>query len=144
MLLFGLLFAVLFAAGCKTSSVSHYVSPRITGRVLDATSREPLKGVKVQRVETSSYARPDGPQKAGEVMQSERGVVTDKYGQFTLDSKKTVTLFSAVGWYSVTVNFKLDGYAQAFATFSRTNAVVSAAGEPVVSAGDIFLNAVSK
>src|SRR5439155_18731929 len=35
--------------GCKTHSASQYVSPQVTGRVLDAESRQPLAEVKVQR-----------------------------------------------------------------------------------------------
>ncbi|HMP84672.1 MAG TPA: hypothetical protein PKA41_18415, partial [Verrucomicrobiota bacterium] len=84
------------------------------------------------------------PQKAGEVMQAERGVFTGKDGGFVLESKKTVAVFASAGWYSVTVSFRKDGYMQAFATYSRTNAVVSPDGEPVISAGDIILQPISK
>lgn len=136
--------SIMALAGCKTNSVAQYVSPRITGRVLDAKSNEPIKGVKVERAEPSSYVQPDSPQKAGEVMQSERGVSTGDDGAFTLDSKRTVSVFSAVGWYSVTVNFKKDGYKHASANYSRTNAVRSAQGEPVVNAGDILLEPIAK
>jgi hypothetical protein len=35
-------------AGCKSAPLSQYISPRVEGRVSDATSQQPLKNVEVR------------------------------------------------------------------------------------------------
>ncbi|HMP84332.1 MAG TPA: hypothetical protein PKA41_16660, partial [Verrucomicrobiota bacterium] len=69
MLFLCLLSMLLVAVGCKNTSVAHYVSPRISGRVIAAQTQEPIRGVKVERVQSATMAKIYQPQKAGEVMQ---------------------------------------------------------------------------
>ena len=45
-----LLLAAVALAGCKSASFSTYLSPRLTGRVLAADTRQPIADVKVRRV----------------------------------------------------------------------------------------------
>ena len=135
----GLLGLTLILTGCKSTSVEHYISPRITGKVIDAQTHEPVKGVKVQRVPPESVVRSDEPLKGGEVMQGERGTSTRANGTFVLQSKKDIALVAEAGWDEVTVSFSRSGYTTLLRTYPKARAVRSAAGEPMINAGVVLL-----
>src|SRR5262245_24808146 len=91
--------AVLMCAlvGCKTHSVSQYVSPRITGQVLDVETRQPLADVKVQRVNPERAQRQDPTMKGGQMMQDAPIVImTDAEGKFVVDSVRTLVVFRKI------------------------------------------------
>lgn len=132
---------IIFAigmAGCKSSSPSQYISPRITGRVLDAKTQQPIAGVKVRRL------TPEDPNvaqviKGGERLDQSPAVRTGSDGSFVLVSEKNLALFQRLGWYSVSLAFTHPNYESLTTEFTLVNATNTPAGEPLVQAGDIRL-----
>jgi len=125
-------------AGCKSSSPSQYIAPRITGRVVDAKTQQPIAGVKVHRL-TLQDPTVDQAVKGGQAMQQPTAVRTGQDGSFILDSKKNVALFQRLGWYSVSLVFVHPHYEQLTTEFTLANATNTPTGEPLVRAGDIRL-----
>src|ERR1051325_4672323 len=75
--------AVAFVfAGCSTTSPSHYTSPRITGRVIDAKSGAPIEGVQVRKIGNQEPARSLESAKGGEQMVKNFSVSTGGDGSF--------------------------------------------------------------
>jgi hypothetical protein len=69
-------------------------------------------------------------------------VYTEADGGFVVESQRDVALLRGPTWYSITLSFTLAGY-ETF-TASYTEATNNAAGEPVVSVGNIQLVPKSK
>jgi hypothetical protein len=133
--------AAIALVGCKSVLVSTYISPRVTGRVLAADSRQPLDGVKVKRV--NPYANPDSGDLArgGQRMETMAGARTDPEGRFVLDAERDLTLLKQQVWYSVIVSFQRDGYVTLRTNFTAANTATNAPdGAPVVNAGEILLH----
>src|SRR5678815_1637610 len=143
-LLFGCLIAACVVAGCKTTSPSQYISPRVEGRVLDAKTHQPIAGVKVIRVEPDLEPAVDQALKGGQAMERTPAVRSIKDGTFVLDSERDLELFRRAGWYSVTLTFEHAGYASITTTYTVANATNSPSGEPLVKAGDILLTPLSQ
>jgi hypothetical protein len=139
-----LLTILLGVAGCQSRSPSHYVSPRVMGRVVDRQTGLPLKGVEVRRVVPDYNAGTMEQQRGGESLQQLQGLHTAADGTFDLGSQKSVALFRDIGWFSVELSFKHSGYATFVTNYTRSKAVASASGEPVIQAGDISLSPRSK
>jgi len=133
-------FAVaLFLTGCTGWSLSQCVSPRVTGRVLDNETRQPLAGVEVQRV---IQQRPSNntPPKGGQQMQNAPRVVrTGTDGSFTLDAIYSVAAFQVFSWGSVDVQFRSAGYLAFTTNFADAVEFSDSGGAPYVNAGDILL-----
>ncbi len=123
--------------GCK--SASKCVSPRIEGRVLDAQSREPIKDVRVRRVNPGSRRNPSEPPKGAQLMEQSSGVATTGDGTFHLDSLKNLTPFRQPSWYSVTIAFEHRRYQPLRLTYTVADATNRVAGDPTVKAGDVLL-----
>ena len=136
----GIAALALFVGGCQSGKFTHYTSPQVTGRVLAADTRQPLAGASVRRIEANQITEPSGPTHGGELMMQPAPVRTDADGRFVLDSKSVVALFRHPGWLSVAVAFSHSGY-QSYQTNYTGDNVTShtAAGAPVVNAGDILL-----
>jgi len=126
-------------AGCKSSSPSQYISPRITGRVLDAKTQQPIEGVQVRRLVPNQ--EPDVAQviKGGERLDQSPAVRTGRDGEFVLASEKNLALFQRLSWYSVNVTFVHSGYERLTTEYTLVNATNTPTGEPLVPAGDIRL-----
>jgi len=132
---------VCASVGCKTHSPSQYVSPQVTGRVVDAETKQPLAEVKVQRVKPGQAHRPDPTLKGGQIMQDAPVVVvTDAEGRFVVDSESTLVLFRKINWHSVSLSFQREGYGQLTTNFTPANATELPNGEPEVKAGDILMH----
>jgi hypothetical protein len=130
--------AVLAIVGCQSASPSRYSSPRITGRVLDARTQQPISGVQVRRV-TPQDPNVDQTVKGGQSLEQSAAVRTDSDGRFVLVSQKNLTLFSRLGWYSVSVAFTHPHYERLTTEYTLLNATNTPSGEPLVRAGDIRL-----
>jgi hypothetical protein len=131
---------VAFAfAGCKSSSPSQYISPRITGRMLDAQTQLPIEGVQVRRLKPAQDPNVDQAIKGGERIGQTPAVRTGRDGTFVLDSERNLALFQRLGWYSVTLAFAHPGYERLTTEFTLANATNTPTGEPLVRAGDIRL-----
>lgn len=127
-------------AGCQSGKLSHYISPRVTGRVLAADTHQPLPGATVRRVGPYQTDGESTAPKGGQLMMRPSGVRTDADGRFVIDGERDIALFRQAGWWSVMISFTADGY-----RFFQTNytsagvSSVSPEGEPLVDAGDILL-----
>ena len=140
---FWLLLAAIALTGCK--SVSNYITPRVTGRVLAADTGQPIANVKVKRVNPTANQDLVDPAKGGQKLESAGGVRTDQQGRFILDAERALTLFQQQIWFSVTVSFQREGYATLRTNFTAVHAITNAPdGAPVVNAGDIRLRPASR
>jgi hypothetical protein len=129
--------------GCKSVLVSTYISPRVTGRVVAADTRQPIANVQVKRVNTAASRNYDDPAKGGQRLDMS-GTWTDKQGTFVLDAEKDLTLIRKQVWYSVTVAFQRTGYLTLRTNFTVTQSTNTPNGTPVVEAGDILLHRASE
>ena len=135
-----LLLLVIVLTGCQSIGFSWYSSPRVTGQVLAADTRQPLSEAVVKRVVACPTAGTDTPPKGGTLQLLPAGVRTDDAGRFVLDAVQVVAVFRHGGWHSVTVAFECAGY-EGFQT-NYTSAQFkerSYDGVPLVNAGDILL-----
>jgi hypothetical protein len=133
-------FLLLALSGCQPGEFTHYTSPEVTGRVLAADTRQPLANATVQLGGPGQNFEPSGPPKGGQLLMQTGIAQTDAGGRFVLASKSVLTLFRQPGWWSVPVVFSHSGY-ESFPTNYTGASVTShtAAGAPVVSAGDVLL-----
>ena len=132
---------LLAAAGCRSGGATHYVSPEVTGRVLAADSHQPLANATVQRGGSSQAFEPFGPPKGGQQLIQPGPVRTDADGRFILESKSVFAPFRSPGWWSVTVAYSHSGYKTFQTNYTGDNVTShTAAGAPVVNAGDVLLH----
>ncbi len=135
-----LLVAVVALVGCKSVLVSSYISPRVTGRVLAADTRQPIADAKVKRVNPTANQNYNDPARGGQRMESVASAQTDRQGRFVLDGERDLTLLQQQVWFSVTVAFQHEGYLILRTNFTASNVVSNAPdGAPVINAGDILL-----
>jgi hypothetical protein len=127
------------ASGCKSNSPSHYVSPRVIGRVLNEQTHLPIAGVQIKRVVPNYEAGTLDQVKGGEALQKMNPVRSATDGTFNLDSQKSVTFFRQIAWFSVEISFKHSDFENFTTNYTPSQAVFSANGEAVIHAGDIWL-----
>lgn len=143
--LFCLLLAAVALAGCQSILVSTYTSPRVTGRVLAADTRQPIADVQVKRVNPTASQDYDDPAKGGQKLESATGVRTDRAGRFDLAAERALTLVQQQVWFSETVSFQREGYLTLRTNYTYANVATNATdGAPVVNAGDILLRPASQ
>jgi len=130
--------------GCKSSSPSQIVSPRVVGRVVETQSHQPINDVKVQRVSSDPDRRSPYVQKGGQMMEQTPAVRTAADGTFMLDCIRDLGVFRKLGWYDVKVSFDHPGYERLTATYMPTNAALTPEGIPVVNTGDVELTPLQK
>ena len=142
---FALAGAICTLAGCQSSPVlrTQYISPRVTGRVLDAATRHPIRNVSIRRLAPGGYETSNPPAVGDQSLERMQALRTDRDGRFDLDSESDLTLFHRAGWYSVTLAFTHKGYERFVTNYTLANAVVSPSGEPVVNAGSVLLQPVT-
>jgi len=137
--------AAVALASCQTASFSSYISPRVTGRVLVADTRQPLPDVKIRRVNPAANQDYDDPAKGGQKIEAAGAVRTDQEGRFVFDAERDLTLLSQQVWVSVTLSFQCEGYLTLRTNFTYANVTTNAPdGAPVVNAGDILLRPASQ
>jgi hypothetical protein len=134
-----LLFLAFCQAGCKSYSPSSYISPRVTGRVLDQTTRQPIKHVEVRRVTANEAYFVEKTAKGSQALNQSPGVRTGADGTFVLKSVRNLSFLLETGWYSVSVSFARAGYRPLTTNYTLANSTNTAKGEPWVNAGDILL-----
>jgi len=136
--------AACVVTGCKSTSPSKYIAPRVEGRVLDAQTRLPIGGVTVRRMEPGTEVAPGDIPKGAQAMKQTPSVRTGKDGIFALASKRNLELFGRSSWYSVAISFKQADYVSFTTNYTPANATNTPSGEPLVKAGDILLVPVSR
>ena len=139
---FGVLMVMLSFAGCKSSSPAPYVSPKVTGRVLEAETQRPIKGVKVRRLIPDQEPNVANHVKGGQVMVKAPAIRTASDGTFELASERSLAPFQRGGWYSVSLAFEHPGYLRCVTNYTLRDAHITPKGEPLVQAGDIPLRKV--
>lgn len=133
---------LLSTAGCKSRPLGPYVSPRITGQVLAADTREPIAGASVSRG-VKEHRRGSSPHGA-ELLMRKPPARTDANGRFELASERVLSIVRGSGWDVVPLSFERAGY-RSFQTNCPTVAVTNTAGgEPVLDIGRIFLQPTAK
>jgi hypothetical protein len=136
-----LLALVVALAGCHSVWLGPYVSPRVTGQVLAADSREPLAGVKVLR---GPQPRPSSiayEPKGAELLMRRAPAETGRDGRFTLPSERVLAFLWWGGWSSVRLTFEHPGYRLFKTNYPSTNLNTTNApdGTPWLDAGEILL-----
>jgi hypothetical protein len=71
-------------------------------------------------------------------------VTTGQDGGFVVDSQRDIALFKRINWYSVSIVFEHPSYQPLTETYTSSNAVTTASGEPVVKAGDVLMTPLTK
>jgi hypothetical protein len=127
--------------GC-VGKPSQYISPRVTGRVVDEQTRQPIENVEVRRM--SGSVRAEKPTKGAEVAMVKPPALTDASGNFILKSEKSLAFFRQLNWYSVNLSFEHAGYTTLVRSYSLRDSTNTPTGEPLVPAGDIPLRRLSK
>jgi hypothetical protein len=134
------LVAAIIFAGCASGNFTHYTSPEITGRVLAADTHLPLADVRVQRPGPTDVFAPFGPPKGGTMLMQPAPVYTDAEGRFALSSQSIFSVFRGAGWWSAPVMYERSGYETYSTNYTAGNVTTnSAAGAPIVDAGDVLL-----
>jgi hypothetical protein len=138
--LLALCLTALVLAGCKSHSLSPWVSPRVTGRVLAADTGQPLADVKVINAGKSENVNHTVPPKGGQVLMSKPAARTDRDGKFVLEAERVLTPFSGSGWFSMELFFERAGYERFHTNYSYLNLKTNSwKGEPALDAGEILL-----
>jgi hypothetical protein len=127
------------ATGCK-HSLSQYIAPRVTGRVLDAGTHQPVSGVRVHRLGDNPPPAPGETPRGAETLKRTPGERTRTDGTFVLASKRDLAILRRVKWYSATLSFTHPRYQELTRSYTATNATETSSGEPWVNAGDILLS----
>ncbi len=127
-------------AGCSSTSGMHdaYVFPKVEGRVVNADTKEPIKGVIVLRKQWSGTADLDEYVSAGEIQMQDKRIYTNDKGEFVVPSKQSMTVGGDQSWFSVTLKFMHADY-HMFSTNYVNHSGAPTGNEPVVQGGDIQL-----
>ena len=132
------------SGGCKSSSPSQYVAPRVEGRVLDAQSHQPIKDVQVRRRAADDNYRAEDPPKGAEMIKKAPPVRTAADGTFVMESLRDIALLQTIGSYSLNLTFQHPAYERFFTNYTLARATNTASGEPLVKTGDILLIPLAK
>ena len=137
----GLALAAVVLAGCKSVSLSPYVSPRVTGRVVAADTRQPLANARVEHIPADASQSSNDQVKGGQRLDSPAAVKTDEQGRFALEAERALTFLQHPTLISVTASFQRAGYLTLRTNFTLLQASTNTpGGAPVVHAGDIMLH----
>ena len=130
----------LFLTGCQCVGIANQVTPQIQGRVLSATTCEPIAGVNVRPALPGQTPLEDDLEKGAQRLVRGRPVVTDSEGRFVFPSRDYVRLLKRENWWSLKLSFQRSGYAAIQTNFTATIAAAHTAEKaPIVNAGDIYL-----
>jgi hypothetical protein len=140
----GWVMVACLSGGCKSTSPSQYISPRVEGRVLDSQSHQPIKDVQVRRHAADDNYRAEDPPKGGEMIKKAPAVRTAADGTFVLDSVRDFALLQEIGWYSLSLTFQHPAYERFFTNYTLAKATNTVSGEPLVKTGDILLTPLAK
>jgi len=140
-LLAGIGCVALSVLGCKSRPLGPYVSPRVTGQVLAADTRQPLAGVRVTR--GSAHRASPEALKGGQLLMLKPPVQTDQEGNFALASERVLSLVRGANWNVIPLTFSHSGYRQLQTNCPIAAAIFSTEGEPALALGQILLQPAS-
>ena len=133
---------VCILVGCKSHPLGPYVSPRVTGQVLDADTHQPLAGVRVIR--GSAHVSRESPPKGAEFLIRKPPAQTDASGRFELSSERVLSIVRGAGWDVIPLRFERAGYLHVTTNCPTTTLTNMVEGEPVLDVGRVFLQPVGK
>jgi len=131
--------AALLLAGCSSLSPANYVSPRVTGRVVDAQTHQPLPGVMVKRLTSDTTTAQPAMTGGGHLLQNASAVRTGKDGLFVVPSMRALGPLGGTGWSSVSLAFDLRGYETLTRSYNLAQSTNTLSVEPLVEAGEVPL-----
>ena len=140
----GWVMVACLSGGCKSTSPSQYIAPRVEGRVLDSQSHQPIKDVQVRRLAADDNHRAEDPPKGGELIRKAPAVRTAADGTFVLDSVRDIALLQEIGWYSLSLTFQHPAYERFFTNYTLAKATNTVSGEPLIQTGDILMTPLTK
>jgi len=127
-------------AGCSSFHVQDYTSPQVTGRVLDASTRQPIENVTIRRISWNAGDASDSPPKGGAMMLDQDTVRSREDGSFKLSAEKDVLTFSSGGTYGVSLMLQHSGYETLRTNYPGTGVVWENPKQPPkLDVGDVFL-----
>ena len=131
----------LVVAGCKSTALGPYVSPRVTGRVVASDSLQPLAGVTVVRGPIEPPPAVGAQPKGGELLMRKAPVKTGPDGRFVLPAERLLSLVRWGGWDSVRLNLDLQGYHHYDTNIPASSLTSTNApdGTPCLDTGDLRL-----
>lgn len=131
--------------GCSSNdkTLGKYTSPRIKGRVVDAKTGVPLERVIVHRNPSSKNSSPADRPHGAQAQSSREVAYSDKNGQYSFPSKKTLSIGGDKTWSGLQLRFVRSDYITLTTNFvnkgdSRTN------GVPFLELGEIELRPLSE
>ncbi len=131
--------ALCAALGCKSRSPTHYDSPRVTGRVLDARTHQPVANVRIEWVRPYDGAGSMEQIKGGQILTRLQPIRSHADGSFELAAQKSLSLWSQFAWFSVKISFAYSGYDQFTTNYTPADAIILPSGESVIHTGDVLL-----
>ena len=137
--LFGVFLLGCVLTGCQTGSSAAYIAPRVTGRVVDAQTSQPVADVKIRRVTPEQEMDPTAPMHGGQVIEQTPAVYSKADGTFVLDSVRDLTPFRRAGWYGVKISFENRNYVRRVIEYTLGDSTNAPSGEPLVLAGEVQL-----
>ena len=133
-------------AGCEYLAPPHqaWTEARVVGRVVEADSRQPVRGAKVTRIhagEPTTGSFGDGDKGGPQMVDKPALAVSDRDGRFSLDAiKNAYLLMESFPDYVVTLRVQAQGYQTIQMLFTN---VTYAGGDkkttPIIETGDIPL-----
>lgn len=139
---------LLLGAGCSslTGPNQEYTKPAVVGRVLDASTGQPLAGARISRQLGNSKAKDPFPEKGSTSIMAASPEVSDAQGRFSFAAEKTAHLiFTPSRPFMLTLTVEHQDYQTL-----RTNldlVVIKATKTPhgpQIDAGDLRLRPKSK
>jgi hypothetical protein len=139
------LVAAALVAGCQSYPLSVSVSPRLTGRVLAADTRQPLAKVKVTNCDKTDDYQRSVPTKGGQRLTPNEVMCTDQDGRFVMETERVLAPFRSAGWFSVRLSFERAGYERFLTNYSYLNLGTNTLnGKDGLDAGIILLQPTPK
>jgi len=137
--------ALALAAGCQSYPLSVSVSPRLTGQVLDADTRQPLAKVQIRNYSQTDDFDRTVPPKGAQRMTAKATVWTDQDGRFAMETERVLAPFRSAGWFSVRLAFERAGYERFLTNYSYLNLGTNFSnGKEGLNAGIVLLRPTPK
>lgn len=134
--------ATAFLAGCASLGLGPRTIEGVTGRVLDADTRQPLAGVAVVRGRDEQDS--EFPPKAAERLMQKPPVQTGQDGHFALSGERTLVLLPFTGRVADTLAFRHNGYETLRTNYLAGTVTNFTAGKSEVDIGDVMLSPTPK
>jgi hypothetical protein len=135
-----LLVAVAGLAGCHSVGLFDSTTPRLTGRVLNADTGQPLSGVKIVRLLPGQSPNTGSPPYGAQLLLQGRPVLSAADGSFAVSGTKYMTFLKPPGQWSARLMLQATHNDMQVTNFTAADAAVNSATNPrVMNVGDVRL-----